>query len=79
MIPDADGMSQDVMSEMHDLPYAGHMGVKKTRKAVELLYTWPDLKHDVEHYVHSCACCQRNKSTDLMPAGLLQTLPVPKP
>ena len=58
VIPDADDLRQYVMSEMHDSPYAGHIGVKKTRKAIELLYTWPSLKDDVEHYVRSCAGCQ---------------------
>ena len=28
--------------------------------------------------MHSCACCQRNKSTNLKPGGLLQALHVPK-
>ncbi len=50
------------MCDMHDSPWHGHTGVKKTRKAIELLYTWPSLKDDVEHYVHTCPCCQRNKS-----------------
>ena len=77
VIPDADALRQHVMCEMHDSPWHGHTGVKKTRKALERYYTWPSLIKDVERYVHSCSSCQRNKSTNQKPAGLLQPLPVP--
>ena len=75
-IPDADDLRLDLMREMHDSPYAGHLGVRKTRKAIEQLYTWPSMRADVEHYVTTCAGCQRNKSSNQAPA-LLQLLPVP--
>lgn len=52
------------MREMHDSPSSGHFDVKKTRKAIERLYTWPSLKDDVAHYVTTCAGCQRNKSSN---------------
>ena len=65
------------MREMHDSPYAGHIGVNKTRRAIEQFYSWPSLKDDVAQWVHTCAGCQGNKSTNRKPAGLLQPLPVP--
>ena len=65
------------MREMHDSPHSGHVGVNKTRKAIERLYTWPSLRDDVAHYVTTCAGCQRNKSSNQKPAGLMQPLPVP--
>ena len=79
VLPDADGLRQTVMHEMHDSPFAGHVGIKKTRKAIKRFYSWPTLIHDVEHYVRTCAGCQRNKSTTgtQKPAGMLQPLPVP--
>ncbi len=77
VMPDADALRQFVMCEMHDSPWQGDVGVKKTRKATEPLYTWPSLKDDVEQYVRTCPCCQRNKTTNQKPAGLLQPLPVP--
>ncbi len=77
VIPNADALRQFVMCEMHDSPWRGHVGVKKTRKAIERLYTWPSLKDDAEKYVRTCPCCQRNKAANQKPAGLLQPLPVP--
>ena len=64
------------MCEMHDSPWHGHIGVRKTSKAIERLYTWSSLKDDVEQHVRACPRCQRNKSTNQKPAGLLQSLPV---
>ena len=77
VIPDVDDLRQEVMREMHDSAHSGHMGVKKTRKAIERLYNWPSMKDDVAHYVTTCAGCQRNKSSNQKPAGLMQPLPVP--
>ena len=78
VLPDADGLRQKVLHEMHDSPFSGHVGGKKTRKAIERFYTWPTLIRDVEHYVQTCSGCQQNKSSTQKPAGLAQPLPVPK-
>ena len=77
VIPDAFGLRQVIMCEMHDSPYRGHIGIKKTQKAIELLYSWPTLAADVESYVKHCPSCQRMKSTNQKPAGFLQPLPIP--
>jgi len=77
VIPDAFDLRQLVMCEMHDSPYRGHVGIKKTEKAIGLLYFWPTLAADVECYVKHCPCCQKMKSTNQKPAGLLQPLPIP--
>ena len=77
VIPDADALRQFVLCQMHDAPCGGHVGIKKTREATERFYAWPSLREDVESYVQSCPMCQRNKSTNQKPAGLLQPLPVP--
>ena len=41
-------------------------------------YQWPMLDRDVSHFVSTCDFCQRNKSTNEKPAGLLQPLRVPE-
>ena len=35
------------------------------------------MSKDVKKYVATCESCQRNKSTNQQPTGLLQTLPTP--
>ena len=37
VLPDADALRQEVLHEMHDPPFSGHVGIRKTRKAVERL------------------------------------------
>ena len=77
VIPDAFDLRQCIMCEMHDSPYRGPLGIKKTQRAIELLYSWATLAADVESYVRHRPSCQRMKSTNQKPAGLLQPLPIP--
>ena len=79
IISDADVLRREVLREMHDSPpHAGHVGVKRTTKAIQRYYAWPSLIHDAEHWVQTCEGCQRNKASISKQAVLLQPLPVPK-
>ena len=77
VVPDALDLRIHLVQEMHDSPYAGHMGVAKTRQLVARHYWWPTLARDVEHYVLHCPLCQRNKARTTKSAGLLQPLELP--
>lgn len=77
VVPDYDGLRLQVMQECHDAPYAGHPGRDKTLQLVKHWFWWPTVTGDVTQYVKSCDSCQRNKSRNKLPAGLLQPLPVP--
>jgi hypothetical protein len=67
-----------VIKEMHDIPMAGHRGVRKTQELVGRQFWWPTLRQDVEGYVSSCDLCQRMKSCNQKKAGLLQPLAIAK-
>jgi hypothetical protein len=41
-------------------------------------FWWPGWRRDVKAFVTSCDSCQRNKSSTLKPAGLLQPLDIPE-
>ena len=58
----------------HETPYAGHIGVNRTTKALQQHYRWPKMDADIKAYVRACAKCQVSK-----PEGrkLLQPLPIP--
>eukprot|EP00877_Chromochloris_zofingiensis_P003160 jgi/Chrzof1/12845/Cz07g09130.t1 len=77
VLPDHDGLRQEVLEELHDAPYSGHLGVTKTTKAVLRLYWWPGVNADVLQFVKSCEACQRNKISTQPPAGLLHPMPIP--
>lgn len=76
-VPDAFGLRTHLLREMHDSPYAGHQGVRKTLKLIARHYWWPSMAQDVERYVTTCHLCQKNKARNLRPAGLLHPLSLP--
>lgn len=77
-IPDSKALKQGILYELHDAPYSGHPGRDHTLQAVQRLYWWAGLVKYVKQYVAACPHCQRNKSTNQAPAGLLNQLPVPE-
>ena len=76
-IPKIADLRQDILHDHHDCPTAGHLGVDKTYLAIHRHFYWPALYGMVRRYVTSCDSCQRNKSANRRPAGLLQPLQVP--
>jgi RNase H-like domain found in reverse transcriptase/Reverse transcriptase (RNA-dependent DNA polymerase)/Integrase zinc binding domain/Integrase core domain/Retrotransposon gag protein len=54
-------MITDVLRELHDEPYSGHLSVDKTWGKVFNRYYWPSMRQDIEHYINSCLVCARRK------------------
>ena len=71
------GMRDLILRECHDTRYSGHLGVRKTEELVSRDFYWPTLQADVATYVATCEECQRNKPSNVRPAGLLQPLEIP--
>jgi hypothetical protein len=65
------------MQEMHDSTMAGHFGAERTEDQIARRFWWPDLRKDVFHYCRTCPTCQKVKSDNAKPAGLLQPIPPP--
>lgn len=66
-----------VLQEAHDNHLGGHFSAPKTQEKLERTFTWPLLSTEVRAYCRSCEICQRDKSTNLSPAGFLAPLPIP--
>jgi hypothetical protein len=77
VVPDIAWVKRGILYELHDAPFSGHCGVRKTIDAVARLFWWPKLRSSVAAYISACEACQRNKSSTQKPAGLLQPLPIP--
>jgi hypothetical protein len=77
VLPANDELRQMVLHECHDAPYAGHVGTRRTLKNVQRYFYWAGMARDVARYVKECDSCQRNKSSNRKPAGMLRPLPVP--
>ena len=54
-------LREDIMSEHHNTPLAGHPGRYKTAELVLRDYWWPTLQRDIGDYVDGCETCQRIK------------------
>ena len=52
---------QNILRQHHDLPTAGHPGIKKTLCKVLKQHSWPGLKQFVTNYVKDCKNYQRYK------------------
>lgn len=63
--------------ELHDGPAGGHSGQEVTLKKVSQFFYWPAMKEEVVEYVRSRDLCQRVKTSNHFPYGLLQPLPIP--
>jgi hypothetical protein len=52
---------QQIISQNHDLPNAGHIGVAKTIKRIAQRYYWPKMITDIIKYVARCSARQKHK------------------
>lgn len=71
-------MRQEMSKEVHDAEVAGHKGRDRTQATLEQFCWWNRMNQDVNQYCRSCPQCQKIKSSNQMPAGELQSLPIPQ-
>ena len=76
-IPDHGNLRSQLLYELHNAPYSGHLGVNRTTKLLEKDYWWPTLRSDVLQYVKTCGDCQRNKGSTQRAFGTPIPLTVP--
>jgi hypothetical protein len=76
-IPFDEGLRSQLIRECHDTPLNGHLGDFKTLNKLNMHYYWPNMRKTVQQYITQCQSCQRNKNSNQLPIGLLQSLEVP--
>lgn len=62
------------LQECHDDPTAGHQGIFKTYRRLQLKYYWPKMRQDTATYVSKCKICQSVKYDQRKPAGMMGEL-----
>ncbi|KAJ9513440.1 hypothetical protein QJQ45_005991 [Haematococcus lacustris] len=77
VVPNVPELREHILHEMHDAAYAGHVGMTKTLERVTRVFWWNTLRADVRDYVGTCDACQRDKSSNSKPGGLLRPLTIP--
>ena len=78
VVPNVGQLRARCIAMHHDPPYAGHVGRDRTKEILSRHFWWPKLHEDVADFVSKCDMCQRNKAANQKPAGLLQSLQIPK-
>ena len=63
-----------LVATFHD---RGHQGIQATTKSLARYYSWPNMKSNVKNYVETCDICQRSKTLNSKPPGLLSPIPIP--
>ncbi|MCH79841.1 retrotransposon protein, partial [Trifolium medium] len=77
VVPSKETLIQQVLYEFHTSPIGGHAGMTRTLARIKSQFYWPAMKKDIFDYVQNCMVCQQAKTTNTLPAGLLQPLPIP--
>ena len=55
-------MRRRVMEVYHSLPWAAHMGVRRTTAAIARRFYWPRMARDIRGFIRRCQVCQRHKT-----------------
>jgi hypothetical protein len=77
VIPSSPLVRTRVIEMHHDDAMSGHQGVARTEEKIRRKFWWRELHADVETFVRTCDACQRNKASNLLKAGKLQSMPIP--
>ena len=81
IIPDNGDLRLKLISDFHDCPYVGHVGINKTTRLLSRYYLWPRMDQDIATYVRECHSFQTVnlslKPRQEKPSGLLNPLELP--
>jgi hypothetical protein len=77
-VPNSQELKNMILREMHNVPYARHLGYQKTSVVVKSQYYLLGMKKEVVDFIARCLECQKVKAEHRHPIGLLQPLPIPE-
>jgi Integrase zinc binding domain len=69
-------LRQALMHGAHDALVSGHLGFNKAYERLRQGVPWPEMYGELKAYVRSCDSCQRNKTSNQKPIGLLKPLEI---
>ncbi|XP_016681206.1 uncharacterized protein [Gossypium hirsutum] len=77
VVPTDATLYKALLEEFHCSVIDGHAGISRTLHRLAANFYWPSMRKDVQQFVCECVVCQTMKASQLTPAGLLQSLPLP--
>nr|GEV63184.1 Ty3/gypsy retrotransposon protein [Tanacetum cinerariifolium]GEV63232.1 Ty3/gypsy retrotransposon protein [Tanacetum cinerariifolium] len=75
--PESRDLINKVLVEFHSSTLGGHAGFLRTYARITNYFFWLGMRRDIHDYIRSCQICQRAKTSQLHPAGLLSPIPIP--
>ncbi|WVZ21224.1 hypothetical protein V8G54_008546 [Vigna mungo] len=77
VLPNIASLLHQIMIEYHSSKIGGHAGFRSTLARIVAHFYWPKMRNDIQKFVNECLVCQQAKTANMVPAGLLQPLPIP--
>ena len=71
VVPDDLEVKSLLVSELHSIPYAAHLGVQRTIGKVRHYFWWKGMAVDIKEFVESCPTCQLEKTNHTQRKGSL--------
>ncbi|GMI86385.1 hypothetical protein HRI_002307800 [Hibiscus trionum] len=78
VVPSESALRSHLFREFHCSTMGGHAGISRTFRRLSSNFHWPQMRRDVRKFFSECLICQRMKSDNLAPTGLLQPLSIPQ-
>ncbi len=75
-VPEA--LRERIITQAHTSLSSGHPGINATIQLLQNQFWWPSLRKDTINLICQCHICNTQKPSHLLPAGLLQPLPIPQ-
>jgi len=77
VIPTDHYLVQQVLQEFHSSATGGHSGYSRTLARISSKFYWQGMNTAIKEFVQNCLICQQAKTSNTLPSGLLQPLPIP--
>ena len=78
VVPDNKEIRDQVVEELHSIPYSAHPGIQRTIGKVRKSFFWKGMSGHVREYVENCPVCQMEKSDHTLSKGKLQSTHIPE-
>jgi len=77
-VPNVQELKNLLLSKIHKVSYARHLGYQKTIVAVKKKYFWPSMGNEVVDFIARCIECQNVKDEHIIPTGFLHPFTIPE-
>ena len=78
VVPNDKTMRDQIIQELHSIPYSAHPGIQRTVGKVRKSFFWRGMSGHIREFVENCPVCQTEKSYHTLSKGKLQSTHIPE-